>query len=79
MEQLNKNNEEYIEKCRLEIKEEVEKEMSNMGLIHEVNGEKVPVFGSVNTKWELEKKLLKEKYNIDWETPAEKNPNMKYD
>lgn len=29
--------------------------------------------------WNLKKKILKERYNIDWHTPKEKNKNIKYD
>lgn len=28
--------------------------------------------------WNLKKKILKEKYNIDWITPKEKNKEIKY-
>lgn len=29
--------------------------------------------------WNLKKKILKEKYNIDWVTPKENNLDVKYD
>lgn len=28
--------------------------------------------------WNLKKKILKEKYNIDWSTPKEKTENIKF-
>jgi hypothetical protein len=33
----------------------------------------------VYLEWELKKKLLKERYNIDWKTPAELNPQIRFD
>lgn len=29
--------------------------------------------------WNNQKKILKEKYNIDWQTPQDKYPNAKFD
>lgn len=29
--------------------------------------------------WNLKKRILREKYNIDWQTPQEKNPNIYFD
>lgn len=71
--------EDLAQKYIKEMEAEVDQEMINRGLLHIENGEKVPVFGSCNTRWEIEKRLLKERYNIDWKTPAEKNPFIKYD
>lgn len=30
-------------------------------------------------RWVIEKKILKERFGIDWMTPAEKNPNINFD
>ena len=35
--------------------------------------------GGVHIFWDLKKKILREKYGIDWKTPAERNPEVKYD
>ena len=35
--------------------------------------------GSCHTLWALQKRILKEKYNITWYTPAELHPEIKYD
>jgi len=40
--------------------------------------------GNINLKnpiyfWNLKKKILKEKYKIDWKTPKEENPGTMYD
>ena len=35
--------------------------------------------GSCHTLWTLQKRILKEKYGITWYTPAELNPDIKFD
>lgn len=35
--------------------------------------------GSCHTIWALKKRILKEKYDITWYTPAELNPDIKFD
>lgn len=35
--------------------------------------------GSCHTLWALQKHILKEKYGITWYTPAELNPDIKFD
>ncbi|MDD3284220.1 MAG: hypothetical protein PHZ07_01355 [Patescibacteria group bacterium] len=35
--------------------------------------------GDCHIFWEEKKRILKEKYNIDWKTPAEINPSAKFD
>lgn len=35
--------------------------------------------GSCHTLWTLQKRILKEKYGITWYTPAELNPDVKFD
>ncbi|SHK96150.1 hypothetical protein [Xylanibacter ruminicola] len=35
--------------------------------------------GSCHTLWALQKRILKEKYGITWYTPAELNPDVKFD
>ena len=35
--------------------------------------------GCCHTIWALQKRILKEKYGITWYTPAELNPDIKYD
>ena len=36
-------------------------------------------FGWVHGYWSVKKRILKEKYGIDWRTPAEMNPKMAFD
>jgi hypothetical protein len=35
--------------------------------------------GCCHTIWSLQKRILKEKYGITWYTPAELNPDVKFD
>lgn len=68
-----------VDKYLKEIESEVDNELIKQGLLRIENNKKIPVFGSCYTRWEIEKRILKEKYNIDWLTPAERNPHIKYD
>ena len=36
-------------------------------------------WGFCHSFWPVRKRILKEKYNIDWQTPAEQNPGIIYD
>lgn len=67
--------EKYLE----EIRDEVDKKMIELGQMVVSNGEKIPLFGSCHTRWKIEKEILKERYNIDWMTPEEENPFVRYD
>lgn len=71
----NKSEEEMLK----EIENEVDNEMIERGLLTVKDGRKIPAFGSIHVRWEIEKKLLKERYNYDWKTPAEKNSGIMYD
>lgn len=58
----------YILEAEKEAELELEREGVNkkrLGYCHEV--------------WFRQKKILKEKYGIDWKTPAEQNPDILYD
>ncbi len=74
--QLNVKTEEEMLK---EIEDEVDQEMIKEGLLRIENGRKIPSFGSIHTRWAIEKRILKERYNYDYKTPAEKNPFTNYD
>jgi len=44
------------------------------------HGGKLPEFlGICHSIWDEKKRILKEKYNIDWKTPAEINPDVQFD
>lgn len=68
-----------VDKYLKEIENEVDEKLIEQGLLKIENGKKIPVFGSCHTRWAIEKSILKERYNIDWLTPAERNPHIKYD
>lgn len=62
-----------------QIEPEVDKELIDMELLKIENGKKNYVLGSVNVKWEIQKRLMKERFNIDWQSPQDKNPNINFD
>ena len=62
-----------------QIEPEVDKELINMGLLKIENGKKNYAFGSVNVMWEIQKRLMKERFNIDWQSPQDKNPDILFD
>lgn len=66
-------------KCLKQIEPDVDTRLMELGLLKIVNGKKVYAFGSINTKWQIQKKLMKERFNIDWESPQDKNPNIYFD
>lgn len=68
-----------IRKFLKEIEPEVDKKLIDMGLLKIENGKKDYALGSVNIKMEIEKRLLKEKYNIDYQTYKDKHPNINID
>ena len=68
-----------INKCLKKIEPDVDKKLIEMDLLKIVNGKKEYAFGSVNVKWQIQKELMKERFNIDWKTPQEENPNINFD
>lgn len=50
-----------------------------LGLLKVINVKKEYAFGRGNTKWQIQKELMKEKLNIDWQSPQDKNPNINFD
>ena len=68
-----------VQKYLEEICDEVNQKMIKLGLVKEVDGKLIPLFGSCHTRWKIEKEILKKRYNIDYQTPSEKNPFIYYD
>ena len=68
-----------IKKCLKKIEPDVDKRLMELGLLKIINGKKEYAFGSVNTKWQIQKELMKERFNIDWQSPQDKNPNINFD
>ena len=73
------DNSDEVKKYLKEMEPEVDEMLIKQGLLKIENDKKIPVFGSIQVRWKIEKQLLKERYNIDWLTPAERNPHIKYD
>lgn len=75
-----KRDDELAEKYLKEIADEVDAIMIEQNLLTvSEDGKKIPVLGSCHTRWGIEKSILKDRYNIDWLTPAERNPFIEYD
>ena len=36
-------------------------------------------FGSCHSLWRVKQRILKEKYQVEWKSPGEMNPYMKFD
>ena len=68
-----------IKKCLKKIEPDVDKRLMELGLLKIINGKKEYAFGSVNTKWQIQKELMIERFNIDWQSPQDKNPNINFD
>lgn len=59
----------------VKIKDEVEKEMEIYIKENNLKGK----MGACHYIWDFKKKLLREKYNIDWHSPKELNPEVIFD
>ncbi|MCH5162263.1 MAG: hypothetical protein J1G38_02095 [Clostridiales bacterium] len=56
-----------------QIEDELEK------LLDEQLGKRSHYLGFCHAYWHTKKRILKEKYNIDWRSPAELNPHIRFD
>ena len=69
-----------INRLRKKIRPEVEKiMMQNYPSSVDEKGNWKPFRGSCHIIWKLEKRILKQRYNIDWKTPAEEHPDWRFD
>ncbi len=68
-----------VEEALKAIEPEVEKILIERGLLKINNDKKEYAFGTVNVMWKIQQQLLKEKFDIDWKTPAEENIGTFYD
>ncbi|MEG0073531.1 MAG: hypothetical protein RR922_03405 [Clostridia bacterium] len=59
-------------------KEEYEEIIKKAGEEAEEHIEKMgeEIYKNPHAFWSLKKQILKEKYNIDWKTPQEQDPNL---
>ena len=56
----------------------VEEELIKRGLLNVVGDEKYYAFGSDKVKEDLQRKMLKEKYDIDWDGPEDNTIDIFY-
>ena len=68
-----------VKRALNEIEDEVDKELIDRGLLKIENGKKIFGLGVCHARWAIQKRLLKERYNIDWKTPAEEHPEINFD
>lgn len=70
-----------IKRALKEIQDDVDKELIELNLLKIENNKKIYTggLGSYRAVWEIQKRLLKERYNIDWKTPEEEHPERTYD
>ena len=61
-----------------EIQPLVDSELIEMGLLNIIDGEKYYAFGSNKIKEEIQHKLLKEKYNVEWDGPEDNTIDIFY-
>lgn len=61
------------------IQPEVDEKLMKMDLLKIENGKKIYARGSCTVMWQIQKKLMKEKFNIDWKSPQDKNPDILFD
>lgn len=68
-----------VEEALKAIEPEVDKILIEKGLLKINNDKKEYAFGTVNVMWKIQQQLLKEKFDIDWKTPAEEKPGCFFD
>lgn len=71
--------EEYIKKCLNEIKLEVVKQLKDEGYITVIDGKDISKMGCCHREWEITRKMMKERYNIDWQSPQNQFPEIDFD
>ena len=62
-----------IETYLEELNPEINKKLKEMHLLIVRNGKEYSLSGCCYAKWNMQKKLLKERYNIDWESPLDRD------
>ena len=71
-----------LEQKRLKsLEPQVYKAMAKRGIIElDENGEpKEWKMGNIHAYWSELKKLMKKEYDVDWKSPADRNPHTRYD
>lgn len=72
-----------LKKAEKEIEPLVEEEFNKWkienGFVDKDGKPSKRVMGSCYIKWSIKKRLMKEKYDIDWKTPAEEHPDITFD
>ena len=71
---------EEIKQILNEIDPEIDAELIERGLLTITDdGDKQYALGACHSVWGMQKRILRERYGIDWKTPAEQNPDITFD
>ena len=74
-----RKNNKLCEKYLKAIENEVDQIMKSEGLLKiNQDGKKIPVRGSCHRRWAIEKRIIKERYGMDYKTPQERRPNWRF-
>lgn len=68
-----------IKKIFDEIEPEIDAALMEQGLLTIKDGDKQYALGACHSVWGMQKRILRERYGIDWKTPAERNPHITFD
>ena len=58
---------------------DIEAEIETKIVAEQFFGDSKLMMGFCHQLWPTKKRILKEKYNIDWKTPSEMNPDIMFD
>lgn len=71
---------EEIKQILDEIDPEIDAMLIEEGLLTITDdGDKQYALGACHVLWGMQKRILRERYGIDWKTPAEQNPDIMFD
>ena len=76
------------DECLKLLEPEIERQMEELDLfckdengnfLFDTEGRKVPLLGSCHIAWAIEKELMMERFGREWESPADKHPDIDFD
>ena len=76
--EINNIKEQFVEDILGEKAEKL-KDSEIINKLIEIYKEGAPYIGYCEKYWKMKKNILKEKYNIEWYSPKEENPNIMFD
>lgn len=55
------------------------KQLKDEGYITVIDGKDISKMGCCHREWEITRKMMKERYNIDWQSPQNQFPEIDFD